>query len=90
MMHRFVLNCTVFGLLAMAACCFLPAPASAGTIPDEAGAGALKTATLEAGIQTAPENNRRRPAAQFPGDMAEAQHRQTLAGYWPQINFRGG
>ena len=23
-------------------------------------------------------------------EMAEAQHRQTLAGYWPQINARGG
>jgi outer membrane protein len=22
--------------------------------------------------------------------MAEAQHRQALAGYWPQVNFKGG
>src|ERR1700685_1819970 len=34
--------------------------------------------------------NRRRPAARFAVTMAEAQHRQALAGYWPQISAKGG
>jgi outer membrane protein TolC len=36
------------------------------------------------------ERNHRKPASQFAVAMAEAQHRQALAGYWPQVSFRGG
>ena len=36
------------------------------------------------------EKNRTRPASQFAVDIAEAQHRQALAAYWPQANVRGG
>lgn len=50
----------------------------------------LKEADLAACVQEAMENNRRRPASRYAVEMAEAQHRQTLAGYWPQINARGG
>jgi len=50
----------------------------------------LKEVDLAACIQKAMENNRRRPASRYAVEMAEAQHRQTLAGYWPQINARGG
>lgn len=47
-------------------------------------------ATLEECIQKALENNRRRPASRYAVAMAEAQHRQALAGYWPQITAKGG
>ncbi len=36
------------------------------------------------------EKNHSRPASQFAVEMAEAQHRQALAAYWPQVNVKGG
>jgi outer membrane protein TolC len=36
------------------------------------------------------ETNRRRPASRFALAMAEAQHRQALAGYWPQVTAKTG
>jgi outer membrane protein TolC len=36
------------------------------------------------------EKNHSRPASQFAIAMAEAQHRQALAAYWPQVNVKGG
>ena len=50
----------------------------------------IQKAGLDACLEQALENNRRRPASQFALEMAQAQHRQTLAGYWPQITARGG
>jgi outer membrane protein len=41
-------------------------------------------------LRIAMEKNHSRPASQFAVAMAEAQHRQALAGYWPQINAKGG
>lgn len=35
------------------------------------------------------DRNQRRPASRFAVAAAEAQHRQALAGYWPQISLRG-
>lgn len=55
----------------------------------EASATAI-TATLGESITMALENNRRRPASGFAVAMAEAQHRQALSGYWPQVNAMGG
>jgi outer membrane protein TolC len=37
-------------------------------------------------LAMAMHTSHRRPASQFAVAMAEAQHRQALAGYWPQIN----
>jgi len=34
------------------------------------------------------ERNHRRPASRFEVAMAEAQHRQALSGYWPQVNLK--
>ena len=48
------------------------------------------TATLDDCITMALDNNRRRPASRFAVAMAEAQHRQALSGYWPQISAKGG
>ncbi len=50
----------------------------------------MHEAMLEECLQTALQNNRRRPASRFAVAAAEAQHRQALAAYWPQISARGG
>ncbi len=46
--------------------------------------------SLEDCLRTAMETNRRRPASRFALAMAEAQHRQALAGYWPQVTAKTG
>ncbi len=46
--------------------------------------------SLESCIQIALQNNHRRPASRYAVEMAEAQHRQAMAGYWPQITAKGG
>ena len=50
----------------------------------------LREADLDACLQEALKNNRRRPASRYAVEMAEARHRQALAGYWPQIGAKGG
>lgn len=52
--------------------------------------GEIQKVGLEACLKQALENNRRRPASKFALEMAEAQHRQALAGYWPRITAQGG
>lgn len=44
---------------------------------------------LDECIRMAMENSHRRPASNFAVAMAEAQHRQALAGYWPQVTLKG-
>ena len=73
-----VLTTFVLGLCGTAVC------AEEKLQPDE------HQATLEECLQKALENNRRRPASLYAVAMAEAQHRQALAGYWPQITAKGG
>ncbi len=41
-------------------------------------------------LRIAMEKNHSRPASQFAVAMAEAQHRQAMAAYWPQVNAKGG
>ncbi len=48
----------------------------------------VRTQTLEECLSTAMQQNHLRPASRFAVAAAEAQHRQTLAGYWPQINLK--
>jgi len=55
-----------------------------------AAAGQVQTLTLEQCLEAAMRNNHRRPASRFAVAMAETQHRQALAGYWPQVNAKGG
>ena len=62
----------------------------AGDAQDSMNGTVLQVANLEECIKEALQNNRRRPASRFAVEMAEAQHRQALAGYWPQIGFKGG
>jgi outer membrane protein TolC len=49
-----------------------------------------KPLSLDECLDIALRKSHRRPASQFAVAMAEAQHRQALAGYWPQVNFQGG
>jgi outer membrane protein TolC len=58
--------------------------------PDAPTAEEAKPLSLEECLETALKKSHRRPASQFAVAMAEAQHRQALAGYWPQVNFQGG
>ncbi|MBI2947005.1 MAG: TolC family protein [Verrucomicrobia bacterium] len=53
-----------------------------------ASAVSIQKKTLDQCIAEALQNNRRRPASRFAIAMAEAQHRQALAAYWPQITLR--
>jgi outer membrane protein len=46
--------------------------------------------SLEQCLKTAMENNRLRPASVLAVSMAEAQHRQALSGYWPQVSLKAG
>ena len=41
-------------------------------------------------LRIAMEKNHRRPASRFAVAVAEAQHRQALASYWPQVSVQGG
>jgi len=45
---------------------------------------------LDQCLATAMRASHRRPASRFAVAMAEAQHRQALAGYWPQIGAKAG
>ena len=45
---------------------------------------------LERVMALAMERNHGRPASRFEVAMAEAQHRQALAGYWPQVQVNAG
>lgn len=58
---------------------------------DSAGAENLSTEmALDECLQTALQNNHRRLVSRYAVAMAEAQHRQALAAYWPQISAKGG
>ena len=67
-----------------------PVPAYPGSSTDDAEGTTPTVAGLEECLETALQNNRRRPASRYAVEMAEAKHRQALAGYWPQIGFKGG
>jgi len=62
----------------------------AGEIPASPSPIAPRVLSLEDCLRTAMELNRHRPASQFALAMAEAQHRQALAGYWPQVSAKAG
>lgn len=62
-----------------------PAPKAAGANPP----AQLRELTLEECLEEALRSSHQRPASRFAVAMAEAQHRQALAGYWPQLSLRG-
>ena len=45
---------------------------------------------LDECLATALQQNHRRPLSRFAVALAEAQHRQALAGYWPQVSAKAG
>ena len=47
----------------------------------------VRELSLDACLDAALQNNRRRPASRFAVAAAEAQHRQALSGYWPQLQL---
>jgi outer membrane protein TolC len=49
-----------------------------------------QTLSLSECLRIAMEKNHSRPASQFAVAMAEAQHRQAMAAYWPQVTAKGG
>lgn len=49
----------------------------------------LRPFTLDECITAALANHHARPASRFAVAIAEAQHQQALAGYWPQLALRG-
>ena len=53
-------------------------PISSLASPSEGGGALLQKASLEECLQTAFQNNHRRPASRYALEMAEAQHRQAL------------
>jgi outer membrane protein len=79
------LRAAALGLVALT--CSLPAtaPAAAPVVP-----AAGRSLSLEECLAEALQNHRRRPASRFAVAAAEAQHRQALAAYWPQVMLQGG
>ena len=63
-----------------------PAPQTSAV----AAAQPTRELTLDQCLDEALRNSHRRPASKFAVAMAEAQHRQALAGYWPQIGAKAG
>lgn len=51
---------------------------------------ATRELTLEQCLAEALRQNHRQPASRFAVAAAEAQHRQALSAYWPQLNLQGG
>jgi outer membrane protein len=88
----------LFMLLLVMSWCAAVHPLGAAEPADRSPQGAAPRAsspqtevlTLERCLEAALQNNHRRPASRFAVAMAEAQHRQVLAGYWPQVNAKAG
>jgi outer membrane protein TolC len=75
---------------AAAAAAIAPASTSAPAGITSSAISAPQILSFETCLRIAMENNHRRPASRLAVTMAEAQHRQALAGYWPQITAKGG
>lgn len=57
-----------------------------GPVPDSL--GAARSLTMDQCLELALENNHQRPVARAALAIAEAQHRQALSGYWPELSLR--
>ncbi len=74
---------------AVTICLMLLAMAAGPAQSREQNSAETRKAGLETCLNEALENNRRRPASRYALEMAEAQHRQALSGYWPQVTAQG-
>src|SRR5579871_449780 len=64
---------------------------SPGTPPATSAAPMERTElSLDQCLATALEKNHRRPISRFALAIAESQHRQALAAYWPQVHAKAG
>lgn len=61
---------------------------AAETPPASARVAPALEMTLDECLAAALQNSHRRPASRYAVAMAEAQHRQALAAYWPQVSLR--
>ncbi|MGL1932857.1 MAG: TolC family protein [Desulfotalea sp.] len=84
--HNFTVSSIIF-LSAMMLSLILFTEASSQDIGAPA---APRHLNIEQCLDEAWRNNRRRPASKYKIEMAEAQHRQVLAGYWPQLSAKAG
>lgn len=89
----FLLGC-LLGILAPTRASASDAPATPTTptetvVAEMSGNGQIRTMSLEECLTEAMTHSRRRPASQYAVAMAEAQHRQAMAGYWPQVGLKG-
>lgn len=64
-----------------------PAAIPAGAPDSPGGAQVL---SLDRCLEIALQKNHRRPISRFAVALAEAQHRQALSAYWPQVNAKAG
>lgn len=83
-------NTTIQKLLVLFLLGFALLPSVTAKAQENSTVGNMQVASLEECLQSALENNHRRPASMFAVQMAEAQHRQALSGYWPQLTAQGG
>jgi outer membrane protein TolC len=74
--------------MALAAVAQTPPAAIPAGAPD--GPAAIQVLSLDQCLETAFQRNHRRPISRFAVALAEAQHRQALSGYWPQVGVKGG
>jgi outer membrane protein TolC len=79
-------NLCLCGLLALSGL----SPVLAGGPPVVAAGPKVQTLTLEQCLGMGLKQNHKAPISQFAVAMAESQHRQALAGYWPQVNGKAG
>ncbi|HEY9172916.1 MAG TPA: TolC family protein [Verrucomicrobiae bacterium] len=89
MKKRPVIHAAAAGLCAAITLTAGEMPPAIGTVTGHPGVFE-REATLEACLETALQNSHRRPASRYAVAVAEAQHRQALAGYWPQVSAKGG
>lgn len=61
-------------------------PAQESKVP----ASSVEILSLDQCLQQALVNNHRHKISEFGIAIAEAQHRQALSGYWPQVNLKAG
>lgn len=76
--------------IVVALCAFMTFDLAVSAQAPPASAMEPQVLSIEDCLRIAMEKNHRRPASHFAVAMAEAQHRQALAGYWPQVNAKAG
>jgi len=83
--YRFLLGALVLGGMT-----FVGQARAAGPEETQSPLSEKHSLSLSECLDLAQRNNHRRPASQFAVAAAEAQHRQALSAYWPQLVAKGG